>query len=150
MATLDLAATLLRLAGGDTDAGGLDARVLPPLAADGDGSAGRFVYSEVKTLPAENAAAVHYRAFRLGAVKCIESVSGNDQFGRGVPRWQAFDLDEDPREERPLAPGDPRLERCRETLGRWLASRGSAGEPAAQEDFDEATRERLRALGYVD
>lgn len=147
--TIDVTATLLRLAGGGADAGNLDGRVLPPLAADGAGPAGRFVYSEVETLPGENVVAVHYRAFRLGGVKCIESVTGQDQFGRAVPRWRAFDLDADPREERPLAAADPLLERCRETLGRWLESRAGPSRQEPRQDFDAATRERLRALGYV-
>lgn len=66
----------------------------------------------------------------------------------GGPRWLAFDLVSDPREENPLGERDPRLvaalQAWRETLRRSRPPR------AATAALPPETREALRSLGYLD
>lgn len=152
VSAVDVAPTVLRWASAPSEGEGLDGRVLPPFDGGEGGPGRRFAFSEVKADPGGLVAGVHFRALRMGGVKCIESVSGNDQFDRPIPRWQGFDLAHDPREARLLAEDDPRLGRCRDAMERWTASRrGSAlAGAAATDEWDEATVERLRALGYVE
>lgn len=154
VSTVDLVPTVLRVAG--VDPGGhhpgghhLDGHSLrPPDLAERPPSRSA-VFAEVNPAKAENLASVDYRAFALGDLKCIESLNLTDQLGREIPPLQAFDLAEDPREQHPLAADDPRTERCRDLLGRWLAAREKPTE-IPWDAASEQAQDELRALGYIE
>jgi arylsulfatase A-like enzyme len=68
--------------------------------------------------------------------------------GRSPPSWELYDRDEDPGEQRNVADENPQVVR---DLAARLARHTAAG-PAPTRDagrLDQATRDRLRALGYA-
>ena len=67
-------------------------------------------------------------------------------------RWELYDLVNDPAERIDVSSSRPAIvERLRAELEGWIATiplqAGGTGEPGEE---DEATRERLRSLGYVE
>jgi len=88
------------------------------------------------------------QALRTESSKLITANPGNP---RGLAAQELYDVAADPGETRNLAGGDPvRLEEMRAALGRsFLQARAHAG-AAATTEVDSATKERLRALGYLD
>ncbi len=87
------------------------------------------------------------RALRTSEWKIIEA---NPRNPRGLPESELFKMSEDPGETRNLAAGDPSRARAMSgkmdhTLGRALRA-AVAGERGK---IDAATRQRLKALGYV-
>ncbi|MCP3959104.1 MAG: sulfatase [bacterium] len=148
VSTVDLVPTILRSAGitGDQT---FDGKSIRPPDLEGLPPSQRFVFAEVNPRRSEHFEAVDYRAFALDGIKCIESLTDSDQFGDPVPRWQIFDLDEDPLELQPLATDAPSAERCRGLMAGWIASRrtpSAAPETAAEPE----ALEELRALGYIE
>jgi arylsulfatase A-like enzyme len=90
-----------------------------------------------------------YRSYRSGALKLVET-SGGERL--------LFDLAADPGEERDLAASRPEdVARLADELATWVRALGlpALGAPVAAAgapppSMDDATRERLRALGYVE
>jgi hypothetical protein len=111
----------------------------------------RVLAAEVEVFPSDYSGAVNYRAFIEGDLKCIESLSGKDQFGQSVAEWQAFDLSADPGERGALTPSSKQMARCRDLAQSWLASKeggGEAGSPSGEKATEEALQ-KLRSLGYI-
>ena len=79
--------------------------------------------------------------------KLITANPGNP---RGLQPEELYDLESDPGEQKSLVASDARmLEELRAALGRsYLEARAHAG-AGAQTDVDSVTKDRLRALGYV-
>ena len=155
VSTLDLVPTLLDLLDIAFEPGDFDGvSLLPQIEADPSATPARprLTLAETRAAVSRKHLAISYRALAFQDVKCIESLMPTDRFGEDVPRWQVFDLAADPRELNPLAAGDPRGKRCRETLGRWLAALDQADDAveSGAEPTAEATLEKLRALGYID
>ena len=109
----------------------------------------RVVWSEVRPLKSKHYSAVDYRAIAVGGIKCIENLAGNDRFGKDEPRWQVFDLERDPGEQRPLDESSQEGELCRSLLGQFASRLSGEIRPSAAAT-DESTLEKLRALGYID
>jgi arylsulfatase A-like enzyme len=80
--------------------------------------------------------------------KLITANPGNP---RGLQPEELYDLKTDPGEQRSVVASEPvLLEELRAALGRsYLEARAHAG-AGAQTDVDSVTKDRLRALGYVD
>ena len=111
----------------------------------------RIVLSEVNPSEGDKLASVDYKAVAIGRLKCIESFNGIDQFAKAIPRWQVFDLADDPGEKSPLPGSDPRVRECRSRMESWRAAldsrvhdRVSAARPASNDAV-----QKLRALGYL-
>ena len=150
VSTVDLVPTVLREAGLDPTALALDGVPLHP--QDDPVPGRRLLLAEVNPAPAQGLEAVDYRTLLRGYTKCVESRNGVDQFGRPLPPWQAFDLAEDPGELHPAGPGTPEVESCEDWMHRWSEARQGAARPAEGEApaTDDATLDKLRALGYID
>src|SRR5262249_9295903 len=88
------------------------------------------------------------QSVRTRASKLITANPGNP---RGLQPEELYELKTDPREQRSLVASEPTLlEEMRAALGRsYLEARAHAG-AGAQTDVDSVTKDRLRALGYVD
>ncbi len=87
------------------------------------------------------------RAYRKGALKLIEANASNP---RGLPERALFEMTSDAGEQQDLAAsrgGD--VEALSADLGAVEAHAVSSAVEAAETAIDGATRERLRALGYV-
>ena len=150
VSTVDVVPTVLAEAGIEVPADPFDGT---PLEPQGDeGLRRRLVFAEVNPARARELEAVDYRALALGATKCIESRNGIDQFGRELPPWQAFDLEQDPSELQSFDSQSPEVERCRGILERWLEARRAVrpAEEGQGAPTDEEALEKLRALGYID
>lgn len=134
---LDLAPTLIGLAG---------------LSAEGLGMHGVDLVAEIRSgqlaplaaLSEDIAYGAGARSVDDGRYKLVRYVATKD--GRSE---LLFDLEADPEERRDLLAERPEIaDRLRESLDGAFNSARPAG--AEQVEFDEATREALRALGYVD
>jgi arylsulfatase A-like enzyme len=88
------------------------------------------------------------QSVRTPGSKLITANPGNP---RGLSPEELYDLKTDPGEQHSLVASDPTLlEELRAALGRsYLEARAHAG-AGAQTDVDSVTKDRLRALGYVD
>jgi len=88
------------------------------------------------------------QSVRTRTSKLITANQGNP---RGLQPEELYDLKSDPGEQRSLVASEPvLLEELRAALGRsYLAARAHAG-AGGQTDVDSVTKDRLRALGYVD
>lgn len=88
------------------------------------------------------------QALRTRSAKLITANPGNP---RGLAPEELYDLTADPKETRNLAPSERTLlEEMRAALGRsYLTARAHAG-AVSTTDVDSATKDRLRALGYLD
>ena len=150
VSTVDLLPTVLAEAGIDASNLLLDGGLLYPPEVESRPRSRQLIFSEVAPARSKHAEAVNYRALALGDLKCLESRSGNDQFGREVPPLRVFDLGQDPGEQNPLT-DEASLEKCRRLFEQWqirsdlLPDSTEAG-PATDPD----TLEKLRALGYID
>lgn len=75
-------------------------------------------------------------------------------FNVELDTFELYDLGVDPAEQQDIAESNPeRVAPMRESAWRWLnecSSAGSTRPEGAPRDFDEAIRERLRSLGYVE
>jgi arylsulfatase A-like enzyme len=146
---VDIAPTLL--AGlADTRGPAFDGKVLP---VPGDTPRrDQPVYFEVAPAHDPNASAVpvDLRGLVVEGIKCIENRVKVDRSGRPTPTLQAFNLAADPREQRPLAPDGSETSRCRQLLDSWSAVRErQVKEQRSRREASPETRERLRALGYL-
>ncbi len=148
VSTVDLVPTILRTVGIGGEAP-VDGKSIRPPDLEGLPPSRRFVFAEVNPVRSKYREAVDYRAFALGGIKCIESLTESDQFGDRIPRWQVFDLHEDSLEQQPLAANAPGAERCRGLMQGWIASRRSPVE-APESAADPAALDELRALGYIE
>lgn len=147
VSTVDLVPTLLEAAEIDLpDA--LDGRPLPRQAADGR-TRRRVIAANVSPAP-RHGISVRYDVLAVGDLKCIHSTTGVDQFGEPVPPVQAFRLDQDPAERAPLEPSSDDFQRCRELLEQWQAVQSALQSSTEAPPTDEATRDSLRSLGYID
>jgi arylsulfatase A-like enzyme len=149
VSTVDILPTVLALTG---EAEAVVARhgesLIPDDAAPG--APRRGIFAEVNPAAAPHAGAVDLRALAVSGLKCIQNMTGVDQFGRRAPEWSVYDLGADPGEQETLAPATVETRRCREALVRWLAARQAADEALATgAATSEETREHLRALGYI-
>jgi arylsulfatase A-like enzyme len=105
-------------------------------------AAAPFVFAE------ENLEGHRLFSLRTDRLKWIEA---NPENPRGLPRESLYDLKEDPGETKDLAPkGHPLGQKLAERLKevREAALRGAP--PSEPVTLDPATRERLRALGYLE
>lgn len=88
-------------------------------------------------------------AVRKGATKLIRAQAGNP---RGLPEVELFDVEGDPGEQRNLA-AERQVEIADLDQAAIAISTGAsddAVEGAGDVEMDEATRQRLRALGYIE
>jgi arylsulfatase A-like enzyme len=82
------------------------------------------------------------KAIRTDSLKYIWSSNGDSEL---------YDLALDPEENRDIRPDHGEAAAALEArLNRWLASFEHAGKSREVEDLDSETRQRLRALGYID
>jgi arylsulfatase A-like enzyme len=88
------------------------------------------------------------QSVRTTTSKLITANPGNP---RGLQPEELYDVKTDPNEQHSLVASEPvLLEELRAALGRsYLAARAHAG-AGAQTDVDSVTKDRLRALGYLD
>jgi arylsulfatase A-like enzyme len=88
------------------------------------------------------------QAIRSKTTKLITANKGNP---RGLKETELYDVATDPGEQKDLASTDPVLvETMRAALGKaYLVAQAHKG-AGGQVDVDAATKERLRALGYLD
>jgi arylsulfatase A-like enzyme len=88
------------------------------------------------------------QAVRTRTTKLITANPGNP---RGLQPEELYDVKTDPGEQKSLVASEPTvLEEMRAALGRsYLQARSHAG-AGAQTDVDSVTKDRLRALGYLD
>lgn len=88
------------------------------------------------------------QSVRTSTSKLITANPGNP---RGLQPEELYDVQTDPGEQQSLVAKEPvLLEELRAALGRsYLAARAHAG-AGAQTDVDSVTKDRLRALGYLD
>ena len=88
------------------------------------------------------------QAVRTRSSKLITANQGNP---RGLQPEELYDVAKDPGEQKSLVASEPVvLEEMRAALGRsYLEARAHAG-AGAQTDVDSVTKDRLRALGYLD
>ncbi len=137
--SLDIAPTVLGAAGA----------AIPPVMqghalplGDGPAPARTSVFAE------EDLEGNVLQAVRTPTSKLITANPGNP---RGLQPEELYDLARDPGEQRSLVARDPvLLEEMRAALGRsYLEARAHAG-AGAQTDVDSVTKDRLRALGYLD
>jgi arylsulfatase A-like enzyme len=152
VSTLDLAPTILEVAGGGAAGQRFEGASLLAAARDASRKIGGenerrplFSETEIDTM--------NLKAALLGTVKCIANAAGIDRNARPAPPFEAFDLARDPHERSPLSPTGRGVERCKRELQAWIAhpGEGLAGRhplaalaPLAPED-----RAKLRALGYL-
>ncbi len=149
VSTLDLPPTLLRFARpGEPSSPEWAGRPLPPIEPP---TAERIVFTEVSPLPGPIAEAGEHQGAVAGGRKGIHSRNGMDQWLHPIPPWQAFLLTEDPDERAPQPPPDELLSRCQALVSPLVEERDErlAEEVEAGSEMDEATLQRLRALGYV-
>ncbi len=149
---VDLAATILDLAGEDPAPLARDGTSLRRLVADPDAFRNRIVFAETRVVAHQDRLAqVDLTAIAAGDVKCIQSANGINQFFEPVPTFRVYDLAADPHEKQPLPPDAGNASRCAEALERWVAL-AQAERPGSgtAEALDQDARDRLRALGYLD
>jgi len=149
VSTLGVYATVLDLAGVDAPGPVQVGSLVPALSGE---AAGRPVIAErfrTDLLTGEDRdllANRRYRVYRSGRMKLVEDEKG---------RVFVFDLDADPQENLNLAERQPaRTRRLRDELAAWVARLGLPALDAridfgAEPNVDDATRQRLQALGYV-
>jgi arylsulfatase A-like enzyme len=149
VSTVDVAPTLLSLAGRDFGKLRLHGRKLPESSAPGTSS--RSLLSEVRVRPSGPTGAVDLAATVLGEIKCIRNALPENRFHRPAPPFEAYDLAADPGEKKPLAPGDPRVGPCRDELARWMERAKLAGDLRGKpiRDLPPEEIQRLRSLGYL-
>jgi arylsulfatase A-like enzyme/Flp pilus assembly protein TadD len=129
-AQVDIAATLLDLAGLPTDGlDGVSAR--PQLAGQPPGV--RRVYSET-----------FYPRYHFGWSELLAVTEDRFRYVH-APRPEMFDLSRDPSEKQDVAASRPAAVA---SMSAWLAQQADAV-PAAPEEVPPETRERLQALGYI-
>jgi arylsulfatase A-like enzyme len=138
VSTVDIAPTILEIAGGRLPGGGFQGTSLLPAARGESREQPLFAETHVD--------AVDLKAALLGTVKCIANAAGVDRNARRVPRFESFDLARDPYERTPLPASGPGVEHCRRELQAWLAH--PAG-PVEHGPLAPGDRAKLRALGYL-
>jgi arylsulfatase A-like enzyme len=139
--TVDVAPTMLHLAGRTIRDLDLDGRTLPPVS-DSPGSGISFAYLDLG--PGTSVGAVKYSVYIRDSLKCIHSPSGQDQYGNVIQVWQAFDLSDDPQETR-LADAAP----CQALATAWAHDRSDATVELESDEVSNKSLERLRSLGYI-
>lgn len=152
--TVDVASTLLRLAGIGEPGGWAPAgRTLDPLLAGSPEAGRRAVFSAARSVPERHADrgypldpdrrlySVRSRAWKLIRYPLVEG-SANDH------ALELYDLRADPLERSNLAGAEPeRAQRLLRALEQWLGDGEATG--VDPEALDPETRKRLEALGYV-
>lgn len=150
---VDLAPTILDVAGVDRSRLHLDGRNVTPPAAVDPSSRQRILFSEIDVSPGPGLAAVNCKAIRISDLKCIFNVLGTDQFSKSAPTWTVFDLARDPAERSPLSPQSAQYSRSIDILKRWVTAevKGAPAHdvPAPGDRASEEMIERLRSLGYL-
>jgi choline-sulfatase len=137
---VDLAPTLVDLAGAPHPQAGWQGRSLAGSLRDGSEPEPRPVAMEIAVAP--SIPAVRQQAIRDGRHKLITS------FDDERVTDALYDLESDPGERRNLIASEPEAaERLRETLRRIAAEKAESVAMAADED--EEIAERLRELGYL-
>jgi arylsulfatase A-like enzyme len=88
------------------------------------------------------------QALRSREWKLITANPGNP---RGLPEVDLFDVQQDPKETHNLAgSAGGRVEEMRAALGRKMVEARAQAGATMQTDVDSVTRDRLKALGYLD
>jgi arylsulfatase A-like enzyme len=137
---IDLAPTLVELAGAPSPQAGWQGSNLAASLRDGSEPGARPVAMEIAVAP--SIPAIRQQAIRYGRHKLITSFD-DDRVTEAL-----YDLEADPRERRNLIGSQPELAaRLRETLRTIAAEQAEAVEMTADED--EEIAERLRELGYL-
>ena len=140
MSHVDLAPTLVDLAGGRHPAAGWQGRAWPSRCAAAASRRRHPVMMEIAVAP--SIPAIRQQAVRDGRHKLITSFD-DDRVTDAL-----YDLAADPGERRNLSLAEPVLaEQLRETLRELASERAEAVAMAADED--EEIAERLRELGYM-
>jgi arylsulfatase A-like enzyme len=110
----------------------------------------RLLYAELASdPPAPSLSSVSYRAIAFDDLKCIETLTGFNQFGEPIPRLQTFDLSRDPGEQSPLPASDARARQCQTLLERVIARQSRGPSSVPKPSIGEEERRKLRALGYI-
>ena len=124
-----------------------DASELPDLRAVGAGAPAAAAFVVRRSFQAENLPAV-LRGTRLGVARegaLLVRVAQDERVD--VEAWQCGEAYPTPLARAPMS--EERIRSGLEALQGWITALGSAGSAPAQA-VDDATRERLRALGYMD
>jgi arylsulfatase A-like enzyme len=136
--SLDIAPTIIT-AGGGTVPPAMQGHVLPLDSAEAP--ARDSVFSE------EDLEGNVLQAVRGHEWKLITANPGNP---RGLMNDELYDVKNDPREKQNLSSSQPvQLETSRAQLGRSLLEARAHAGATGQHDVDSVTRDRLKALGYV-
>lgn len=119
-----------------------------PLTAEVEQTNQRVVFAEASPEGLkERYAAVRLTAAARGDLKCVWSDNETDRFFRPIPAVRAFDLSRDSAERAPLD-ASPECADLKREWQKRSADRRYA--PNAAEEVGEDTRQKLRALGYLD
>jgi arylsulfatase A-like enzyme len=145
VSTLDVAPTVLELAGAEADPESEGRSLLPYLGAAAPPLPPHDVRAEVSfvapRIDTRSEQTVFLTALIRGDLKIVHDlVSG---------RFELYDRASDPGERSDRFGAHPRAEELRDALLAWEAARDGHGAPAALLEPTEAELERLRALGYV-
>jgi arylsulfatase A-like enzyme len=145
---VDLAPTIVSGVGIPVPPGSFDGEALNPAPVRRRGGA---VYFDVAPFRDRDKGdvPVDLRGVVTDTEKCIENRVGVDRFGKPAPVLLAFDLGNDPGEQKPL-PESEAMARCRPLLEAWSAERALTGESRSRRTAPPEAFERLRALGYVE
>ncbi|HSG38863.1 MAG TPA: sulfatase [Thermoanaerobaculia bacterium] len=149
--TLDLHATLIELAG----LKGKDGQPAPsqgrPLLRVAQGEAGDYVHlAAASSLKGGIYSALHGRWKLIWAPRTGAQWGQGEALGRSRDPEYLFDLEKDPREQTNLAgAGDLEVAWLRERLLAWVKKNRDEGKDPEEQALDAKTRERLKALGYV-
>jgi arylsulfatase A-like enzyme len=136
--SLDIAPTIITAAKG-TIAPAMQGHALPLDSADAP--ARESVFSE-EDLEGNVLQAVRGREWKL--------ITANPGNPRGLAADELYDVKNDPREKQNLSSTQPtQLETTRAQLGRSLLEARAHAGATGQHDVDSVTRDRLKALGYV-
>jgi arylsulfatase A-like enzyme len=148
---IDIAPTLLDLAGIQTQGLDMDGTSLRKVIETGQGKP--YIFIESRYYQPSFARYKNYRLSIPGLEGKWRAVRHGDLKLIRIPTpsglvWELYDLANDPGETTNLSGTLPEEKEMREALEAWIAMDKSAGEPASVKDKE--TMDRLRSLGYVD
>jgi arylsulfatase A-like enzyme len=150
---LDIMPTILEYINADWNSLNLDGAALLSKASGQlkpDFPKQRPIFSELDVGPSPMDGPVNYNAMIMGSMKCIFNESGKDRNYREAPKWEVYNLSDDPRETRSMADTENTL-KYRKAFEQWLSLKKEmeSREAGLKTQIDEKARDQLRALGYI-